>query len=131
MIGTLQLTDDLSFTTNYTYTDAEVIEGPLKGNDVEGTPESAVAFSLFYRAPFGLTVNPRARYVGRTFQDITNEAIQDAHWVFDLFAAYRVHKHVEIFVTGTNIFDEQYVADGFSGSLGAPRQFSGGLRVTF
>ena len=32
---------------------------------------------------------------------------------------------------GERSVNEQYVADGFSGSLGAPRQFSGGLRVTF
>jgi outer membrane receptor protein involved in Fe transport len=131
LMTTLQLTEALAFTTSYTFTDAEVVKGPLKGNDVEGTPENVAAFSLLYRAPWGLTVNPRARYVGNSFQDITNEAVQDAHWVFDIYAAYRVHKHVEIFVVGENIFNERYVADGFSGSLAAPRQFSGGLRLIF
>ena len=131
LMASLQITDDLSFTTNYTFTDAKVVKGPLKGNDVEGAPENAVGFWLYYRAPFGLTVNPRVRYVGKSFQDITNEAVQDAHWIFDIFGAFRVHKHVEIFVSGQNIFNEQYVADGFSGGLGAPQQFSGGVRVNF
>ena len=131
LMASLQITDDLSFTTNYTFTDAKVVNGPLKGNDVEGAPQNAVGFWLYYRAPFGLTVNPRVRYVGKSFQDITNEAVQDANWICDIFGAFRVHKHVEIFVSGQNIFNEQYVADGFSGGLGAPQQFSGGVRVNF
>jgi outer membrane receptor protein involved in Fe transport len=87
LIATLQITDTLSFTTNYTYTDAEVVKGPLKGNRVEGAPENVAGFWLYYNAPFGLSVNPRARYVGKSFQDITNEAVQDAHWIFDVFSA--------------------------------------------
>jgi hypothetical protein len=31
----------------------------------------------------------------------------------------------------TNVFNTQYVADGFSQGLGAPRQAIGGLRVMF
>jgi outer membrane receptor protein involved in Fe transport len=62
---TLRILDDLLFTTNYTYTDAEVVKGPLKGFDVE------------------------------------------------------------------NLGDEKYIADGFGVILGAPRQFSGGVRVIF
>ncbi len=65
LMASLQITDDLSFTTNYTFTDAKVVKGPLKGNDVEGAPENVAGFWLYYRAPFGLTVNPRARYVGQ------------------------------------------------------------------
>jgi outer membrane receptor protein involved in Fe transport len=42
-----------------------------------------------------------------------------------------VHRNVEIFVSGENIFDEEYISDGLGGELGAPRQFSGGLRVRF
>jgi outer membrane receptor protein involved in Fe transport len=111
--------------------DATVIEGPLKGNQVEGAPDNAASFSLLYQAPFGLTVNARARYVGDTFQDISNEAFQDAHWIFDLYASYQVLKHLQVFVGVTNLFDEKYIADGFGQSLGAPRQVFGGLRGSF
>jgi hypothetical protein len=77
-------------------------------------------------------VETRARgFVGNSFQDITNEAVQDAHWAFDIHAGYRVHKPVEILVIGENNFNERYVADGFSRGLAAPRQFSGGLRLIF
>jgi hypothetical protein len=90
-----------------------------------------VILAAVYRAPFGLTVNARARYVGDTFQDISNEAFQDAHWIFDLYASYQVLRHFQVFFGITNICDEKYIADGFGQSLGAPRQVSGELRARF
>jgi outer membrane receptor protein involved in Fe transport len=131
LILNTKITRDLSFTVNYTLMNARVIEGPLTGNQVEGSPENMAGFSLFYTAPFGLNLNGRARYVGRTFQDISNTAPQDAHWIFDLFASYQVIKHLQVFFSMTNVFNTQYVADGFSQGLGAPRQAIGGLRVMF
>jgi outer membrane cobalamin receptor len=38
VIGNLRFTDYMMFTGNYTFTDAEVIEGPLTGNELEGAP---------------------------------------------------------------------------------------------
>jgi outer membrane receptor protein involved in Fe transport len=131
LILNTEITRDLSLSVNYTLMNANVIEGPLEGNQVEGAPDNAAAFSLLYRAPFGLTFNAKARYVGGTFQDISNEAFQDAHWIFDLYASYQVLKHLQVFVGVTNLFDETYIADGFGQSLGAPRQVFGGLRGSF
>jgi outer membrane receptor protein involved in Fe transport len=101
---------------------ATVVSGPLRGNEVEGAPEHAAGFSLLYRAPFGLTINPRARYIGETFQDVSNEAVQDAHWLLDFYASYQVLKHLQVFLGVTNVFDEEYIADGLGQTLGAPRQ---------
>ena len=42
-----------------------------------------------------------------------------------------MHAWSAVAVAVAMVFVEQYVADGFSGSLGAPRQVSGGLRVSF
>ncbi len=131
LIANAQLTRELVFTLNYTLMEATVIEGPLTGNRVEGAPKNVLELSLTYTAPFGLTVNGRARYVGESFQDISNEAVQDANWLFDLFVSYQVWKHVQLFVGVTNLFDENYIADGFGQSLGAPRQVFGGLRASF
>jgi len=127
----VKIVEDVSFTINYTFTDAEVVEGPEKGNAVEGTPKHAAAVSILYRAPFDVIVNPRWRYIGDTFQDISNEAPQDAHSIYDLFVSWRARKNVELFVIGENIFDAQYISDGFGGDLGAPRQVSGGVRASF
>jgi outer membrane receptor protein involved in Fe transport len=131
LIVNAQITRDLLFAVNYTLMDATVIEGPLTGNQVEGAPDNVAGFSLSYSAPFGLHMNGRARYVGHSFQDISNEAPQDAHWVFDLYGSYQVLKHLQVFLGMTNVFDEKYITDGFGQTLGAPRQVFGGLRGSF
>jgi outer membrane receptor protein involved in Fe transport len=116
---------------NYTYTDATVAEGPLQGNAVEGAPRNIFNFSTSYSAPFGLDLNFRGRWVDESFQDITNEAPQGEHVVFGLSAWYRVQRNVTLFVIAENLFDEKYIADGFGGGLGAPRQVWGGIRFVF
>jgi hypothetical protein len=42
-----------------------------------------------------------------------------------------VHKNLELIFVAENLFDDDYVADGFGQTLGAPRQISGGIRITF
>jgi outer membrane receptor protein involved in Fe transport len=55
----------------------------------------------------------------------------DSHFVFDILASYPVQKNLELFVTAENLFDRQYIADGFGQNLGAPRQVSAGIRFRF
>jgi outer membrane receptor protein involved in Fe transport len=131
IIGNLRFTDDLTLTGNYAFTDAEVTEGPFQGRELEGAPRNVVSFLLNYFAPFGLNLSPRGRWVDDAFQDITGEAPMDAHFLFDLFASQRVHKNLELLFTAENLFDNEYIADGFGQTLGAPRQISVGIRFTF
>jgi hypothetical protein len=42
-----------------------------------------------------------------------------------------VHKNLELLFTAENLFDNEYIADGFGQTLGAPRQISVGIRFTF
>jgi outer membrane receptor protein involved in Fe transport len=128
LIGNLHFTNYLTLTGNYTFTDAEVIEGPLTGNELEGAPRNVASVLLNYYAPFGLNLSPRARWVDDAFQDITGEAPMDKHFIFDIFASQRVHRNLELFVLAENLFDNEYIADGFGQTLGAPRQVSVGVR---
>jgi outer membrane receptor for monomeric catechols len=84
-----------------------------------------------YFAPFGFNLSPRGRWLDDAFQDITGEAPMDAHFIFDVFASQRVHRNLELFIVAENLFDNEYIADGFGQTLGAPRQISGGIRFTF
>jgi outer membrane receptor protein involved in Fe transport len=129
-MATVRVSDFVTVDGSYTFTDATVVEGELEGNDVEGAPRHAYSLVGTYLAP-RTTITVKARFVDDSFQDISNEAPQDAHFIVDLLTAQRVHRHIEIFVAGENVFDDQYVADGFGPTLGAPRQFSVGLRVSF
>ena len=120
----------LTVSGNYTFTNAVVVEGDLTGNAVEGVPRHAFGVSgIYMSAP--LTLTAKVRYVAATFQDIDNEAPQDARFIVDVLASRRINRLLALFVAGENLFDYQYVADGFSGSLGPPRQMSVGLRLTF
>jgi len=129
LAGAVPLGSAVSLTGSYTYTDAAVVEGPLTGNKVEGTPRHAAQLALLARLGSGWTIYPRVRYVGETYQDITNEAKQDARTLLDLRLAYRVNQHIELSLIGENVLDEHYIADAFGGLRGSPRRFSLGLRL--
>jgi outer membrane receptor protein involved in Fe transport len=131
LIGNFRFTNYLTVTGNYTFTDAEVITGPLTGNELEGAPRNVGSLLLNYSAPVGLNLSPRGRWVDDAFQDITHEAPMDKHFIFDFFASYRVHRNLELFVVAENLFDNEYIADGFGQTLGAPRQVSVGIRFNF
>jgi iron complex outermembrane receptor protein len=132
-VGDLRFTKEMGVTVNFAYTDSVVTRGPYEGNKTEGTPEQAISVSLYQRSPSGLSWNLRWRYVGDTFQDITNtsEGFQDAHSLLDALVTYRVKKNLDLFVSGTNLLDEEYISDGFGQTLGAPRQISAGARLRF
>ena len=54
----------------------------------------------------------------------------DQHFIFDLFVSYPVLKNLEIFVSGENLFDYQYISEVNIGRrLGQPQAFFVGLRL--
>jgi outer membrane receptor protein involved in Fe transport len=130
-VGTsFALTPNWSAFLNYTYTDATVTEGPFTGNMNEGSPRNVLGAGVGYRDA-NWNVNLRGRWLSHSYQDISNTALQPRNTVFDFFGSYRVKRNLEVFVTATNLFDEEYIADGFGQTLGAPRQVSGGVRLYF
>jgi outer membrane receptor protein involved in Fe transport len=130
-MGTQQLWEQVWFTMSYTFTDSTVIKDPdLKGNWVEGAPRHFIGGNLTYRAPFGLTVEVRGRYLSEQFQDISNETKLDPQAVFDVSASYAINNHVDVFFIGENILDREYAASNFGGVTfrGSPLQVFGGVR---
>ncbi|HTR01941.1 MAG TPA: TonB-dependent receptor, partial [Thermoanaerobaculia bacterium] len=131
LVASMRFSDQWTFTVNYAYTDAVVTKGELTGNQVEGAPRDAVSGVLNWSPIPSVMVAPAVRYVSATYQDITNEAPQDARVLVDVYASWQIQSHVAVIFLAENAFNEQYVADGFGGYLGAPRQISGAVRVTF
>jgi outer membrane receptor protein involved in Fe transport len=131
LVASMRFSPQWTFTVNYAYTDSVVTEGDLAGNQMEGAPKNAVSGVLNWSPIPAILVAPGVRYVSSSYQDITNEALQDARTIVDLYASWQLERHVAIIFLAENMFDEQYIADGFSASLGAPRQVSGAVRVTF
>lgn len=131
LIGALALSERWSLLLNYTYTDSKVTEGPFTGNMNEGTPLNMVGLSIAYQIPSKLNVQLSGRWLSDSYQDISNTALQPAHTVVDFFASYQLKRSLALYLSATNLFNEQYVADGFGQILGAPRQVSAGVRVYF
>jgi outer membrane receptor protein involved in Fe transport len=126
----VRVTGQFTLSGNYTFTDAVVTEGDLEGNAVEGAPRHAFGVAGTYATRLN-TFTMKARFVDDTYQDITNEAPQDARFIVDFLASGRIGRTLEVFVTGENLFNDEYIADGFGESLGPPRQLSAGVRLVF
>jgi outer membrane receptor protein involved in Fe transport len=131
LIASVRPSPQWSVAVNYTYTDAVVTEGELEGNFVEGTPENAFSAAISFSPSAAITISPSVRGISDTYQDITNEALQDARVLVDLYASWQLHPNIAVIFLGENLFDEEYIAGGFGESLGAPRQLSGAVRVGF
>ena len=116
---------------NYAYTDAEVTQGELKGNRSEGTPRNMASATLAHGGSGPTRWNLRGRWLGKSYQDISNESLQDAHFVVDSSVAVRLQSGLELLASVTNLLNERYVASGFSQTVGAPRQVAVGLRAKF
>ncbi|MDZ4144269.1 MAG: TonB-dependent receptor [Burkholderiales bacterium] len=131
LTGDVPLARALNLKLNYTYTDAKVTKGDLKGNRSEGTPRNMASATLAYGAAGATRWNLRGRWLDKSFQDISNESPQDAHFVVDGSVAVRLRSDVDLLASVTNLFNERYVASGFSQTVGAPRQIALGLRAKF
>lgn len=131
LTGDVPLARALNLKLNYTYTDAKVTKGELKGNRSEGTPRNMASATVAYGAAGSTRWNLRGRWLGKSFQDISNESPQDAHFVVDGSVAVRLRSDVDLLASVTNLFNERYVAGGFSQTVGAPRQVLVGLRAQF
>jgi outer membrane receptor protein involved in Fe transport len=124
----------LSVSGGYTYTDARILEDPsnpeVAGARVPNVPQHFATFSLQYHGAEGLTVTLRGRYQDGQFNEAPNINKFGEAFVLDLYAAYRVNKHLEVFLLGENLTDRQYLGTFFGGGqLAAPFQIFGGIRL--
>ena len=84
-----------------------------------------------WRAPGGITLIPRVRWIGRQFEDDENSLRLGEAVVADLGASHRLTPHLELFLTIENLGNARVEtgrsADGVV-NVGTPRLLLGGLR---
>ena len=134
VLGDLRFDDRWSLSGGYSYTDTEVTHNPndssIEGKDLVDVPRHLFTAQLRYRGTRGLRAELRARYSSRTYLDANNTLILDPHAIADLSTSFPVTRRIEVFIIGENLLDREYVAEITADPrLGAPRQFSGGVRV--
>ena len=103
----------------------------LVGNQVAQVPRHSATLGATWRAPGGITLIPRVRWIGRQFEDDENSLRLSEAVVADLGASHRLTPHLELFLTIENLGNARVEtgrsADGVV-NVGTPRLLLGGLR---
>jgi len=127
--------DTFSLTADALFNDATVrrasIAPALVGKRVAQVPRRSASLGATWRAPGGITLTPRVRWIGRQFEDDENTLVLGEAVVADLGASRALTKHLEFFLTVENLGNARLEtgrsADGVV-NVGTPRLFLAGLR---
>jgi outer membrane receptor protein involved in Fe transport len=128
-------TERIAVTADYLYNDATVrrasIAPALVGNRIAQVPRHSAAIGAQWRAPAGISVAPRVRWIGRQFEDDENQLILGEVVIADLTLSRALTRNIELFITAENIGDAR-IETGRTGdglvNVGTPRYVVGGLR---
>ncbi len=114
------LDNGLSLTAAYTYTRAEIVEGPAGtiGNDVSSIPRHMASVWGHYRLPEdgplgGLGLGAGVRFTGKSFGNDANSmendarALVDASLDFDMGTIDKAYEGLTLQVNATNLFDRR------------------------
>lgn len=134
VMGTLALAKTVSLEAGYAYTDSVVTANPsdptLIGNQIPDVPRNAGSLSLNWAPSSGPSVTFRGRAQSRRYGDDANLLEEDKHLIFDLFVSYPLTRALDLFASGENLLNRQYVSDVNIGRrLGQPRALFVGLRL--
>ncbi|WP_039917824.1 TonB-dependent receptor plug domain-containing protein [Cellvibrio mixtus] len=105
-----RLSDELALRFNYTYTDAEVVEGTYDGKQVPFVAENSAAFTVLFTPVSPLTFSLESVYTGSRYKgdDENNaQAKLDPLTVFNLAAVYN-YRQLELSARLNNITNELY-----------------------
>lgn len=104
------LSDELALRFNYTYTDAEVVEGSYDGKQVPFVAENSAAFTVLFTPAAPLTFSLESIYTGSRYKgdDENNAQAKLAPLtVFNLAAVYS-YRQLELSARLNNITNELY-----------------------
>ncbi len=104
----------------------------VEGNQLAFAPNVTFSAGVDYEVIKDLTLGARVRYSDSYFTDDSNDFESDAYVVTDLQVSYRL-ENLEAFAFVNNVFDEFYVLNNFGtgATVGAPRVFGAGMKVSF
>ena len=134
VMGTVALAKSVSLDFGYAFSDSVVTDNPanpsIVGKQIPDVSRNAGSLSLNWAPTFGLALTLRGRAQSQRYGDDANLLVMDSHVIFDLFVSYPLTGALELFVSGENLLDRQYVSDVTLGRrLGPPQAFFGGLRL--
>jgi outer membrane receptor protein involved in Fe transport len=133
--ATWRANNELSINAAVLFSEALVRESTiapqLVNKHIAQVPRRSASFGATWRAPGGLLVTPRVRWIGRQFEDDENTLRLGEVAVADLGISRVLTKNLELFVTlenaGNSRIETGRSADGVV-NTGTPRFFLAGLR---
>ncbi|MDB6115014.1 MAG: cirA 5 [Lacunisphaera sp.] len=128
----------LTFNVSFLYDDAVVrrasVAPALEGKRLAQVPRQSATLGASWRAPGGLVLTPRLRWLGRQFEDDENLLLLGAAVVTDLGLSYPLSPCMELFLTLENL-DNTRIETGRSTdgivNTGNPRLVFGGVRAVW
>jgi vitamin B12 transporter len=131
LVGSFKATDSLSFTGNYTYTNAQDTSpgSPTYGNQLPRRPKNAGNAAVNYLWPIRLTTTVAMRYSGPTYDDAANQIPLGGYVLVDFRVSFAITGRFELYGRVENLTDRHYETAYQYGTLG--RSAYAGARVTF
>ena len=119
----------LTFSGNYSWTDARNASGVNDGKRLARRPEHMANLSADYHFSQGLNTGVSVRYAGKAFDSESNAVALDDYTLVDLRVSYAVRQGVELYGRIENLFDTDYETVRGFGTAG--RGAFGGVRLRF
>jgi vitamin B12 transporter len=131
LTGSLQATDKLSITANYTWTDTEDRSSgsTAYGNELPRRPKNAGNATASYLWPLRLSTSLALRYAGASFDDAANQIRLGGYVLLDFRTSMPLNDHVEMYARVENLTDRHYEVAYRYGTLG--RSAYVGARASF
>lgn len=125
------LTEALSLSANYTWTDARNDAKRSRNYDkrLPRRPAREGYAELAYDWPIALQTAISVRYAGDRYDDAANRNVLKGYALWDVRASYPVNEQVEVYGRVENLFDESYETIRNYGQLG--RAAYAGVRAKF
>src|SRR5438552_1572075 len=121
----------------HAYIDAtvrEAAQAALEGKRLAQVPDHVLTVGVQWDDPAWFAATVLVRRVGAQFEDDLNTLPMGPYTTLDLRISRQVWKHANVFFAVENVLNETYATARTSegvGSVGAPRMFHGGVRLSF
>jgi vitamin B12 transporter len=125
------VTDALTLSANYTWTDArnDVAGSANFDNQLARRPPREANAEATYRWPTQLSTAVAVHYAGDRYDDVANRNRLKGYVLWDLRASYPVTEKIDVYARVENLFDKSYETIRNYGELG--RAAYGGVRAKF
>lgn len=131
LTSSLQATDQLSITGNYTWTDTEdrSLGSTTYGNELPRRPKNTANATVSYLWPFRLSTALALRYSGPSFDDAADQIRLGGYVLVDFRTSLPITDHLEMYARVENLTDRHYEVAYQYGTLGRSAYI--GARATF